>query len=415
MSAAVVAAGIWVAVPQSGQADSPRAGCAGDPRRSDLAQGEGTIAISNREVVVIGSKRSGCMYARTASRDGLLKHVASTRDVGTAYVDDRVGGDTLVAVTPEGVERIAIDGEITHPAWSEDGEVAFAVDFTSLRVMDPAGDSEQVIQPPGSTVGVFSPVFTDEGIATVAQEPGRMTGLAEDETLDNIYRLDDRTGDWTRLTDFTVSGDRWSAIRTPVVTERGDILFVRVSGNYLATKAPHFELWMHSDGATKRLRKLPGEMYLAGMRNGHLMWNVYSRTCGDWELLVEDPSSGLKHLGCGAVFVDPVNIPDGDLAVEDAEERHAHETAERSAPEVAVTTGVVVGDFSTRAEAAAVAARIGGMVITARKAPAAIRPGVFAAAVSVTGDTDETLRAVKKAVPELKGMVFLAPLGKLGS
>lgn len=395
----------WLALPTSGQADSPAADCAGDPASSDLANGEGTIAIAERELVVIGPQSQGCMYQRTASRSQLLRHVAVGHGTGTAYVEDRQGEDTLVVFTEDGSQRIAATGEATQPAWSSDGRLAWAEDFTSLKVWSPSARSARTIALPRTAVGVFSPVFARGRLAAVAQEPvGGQQVLTEDDTLNNLYAY--RGGDWTRVTNFRVGPNEWSAIRTPVATDNGDILFVRVHGNYLETELPDFELWMTSGNHSRKLRDLPGEMFLAGIRNGHLMWNVYSHACGNWELLVEDPSEGLRHLGCGAVLVDPVNITDADLEVEE----HAA-PADSDAATASVDVGVVVGDFEMRAEAREVSKAIpGSRVITSKDAPAAVRPGAYAVAKVPTGEPQELLTQVKRLVPHLRSMVFLAPL-----
>jgi hypothetical protein len=411
IAAAVLASTVGMLLPLSGQADAPERGCAGDPETSDLAQGEGTIAIAQREVIVIGNKRRGCYYQRPASTTGLLKHVAVRTGVGTAYVDDEAGDDLLIAVTPRGVQHISTNGEATHPAWSPNGELVWAEDFRSLRLLAEGEDAPATIPAPSRVTGLFSPVFsTGRTITAVAQEPaGGFESLSEDDTLNNLWSYDGATRRWSRLTKFSVSGDRWSAIRTPVVAGDGSVLFVRVHGNYTATREPIFELWRHAGSRTQKLRTLPGEMYLAGFRNDRLMWNVYTRTCGDWELLVEDPGEGLVPLGCGAVMVDPVNLPDGDLLVEEHGKVASDGSEGSNAP-----VGVVVGDFEDRAEARAVARRIPGSVVLGHHAaPAAVGPGAFVVAVVVEGDPDGTLAMVKRHVPSLRDRVFLAPLGKV--
>lgn len=405
VAAASFAALGWMALPTSGQADPPKTDCAGDPASADLANGEGTIAISDRELVVIGRKSQGCMYQRTASKSQLLKHVAVGRGEGTAYVEDRRGADTLVVFTEDGSQRVPAEGEVTQPAWSGDGRLAWAEDFSAVKVWSPSTRSTRTIAAPSTATGVFAPVFAGNRLTAVAQEPvGTQTEMTEDDTLNNLYTYSG--GSWRRLTTFDVGVNEWSAIRTPVTTDNGDILFVRVHGDYTATKAPRFELWMTSGEQSRKIRELPGEMFLAGIRDGRLMWNVYSATCGDWELLVEDPRGGLRNLGCGAVLVDPVNITDADLEVEE------HAAPEGEAPQAApVEIGVVVGDFAASAQARKVARSVpGSKVVTHEDAPAAVAPGAFAVVKPLSGSPAETLRSVKGRLPGLRDKVFLAPI-----
>lgn len=412
MAAAVVAAAVWAAVSPPGQAGAPKPGCAGDPAVADLTAGEGTIAVSAQQVVVIGSKRDGCVYRRTASGDGVPRHVAVRAGIGTAFVNDRAGADEVVVVGESGTRRIQGAGEITHPAWSPDGALAWAEDLGSLRVLDPGASEARTIAPPTRATGVFSPVFARGRLMTIAQEATAASPrLSEDDTLNNLWAYDAPGDFWRRLTSFEVSGDEWSVIRTPVVTEGGDVLFVRVHGRASATRNPSFELWMLSGGRADKIRDLPGEMYLAGMRGGRLMWNLFSPTCGDWELAVEDPGSGLRNLGCGSVLVDPVDLPDPDLLVQ---EEGAPQTQRSSAGSDEVALGVVIGDFNDAASARRVARRLpGASVVTNAEAPTTVRPGAFAVVVEVDGDPGVVLREVRKALPSLRDMVFVAPIGKL--
>jgi hypothetical protein len=233
--------------------------------------------------------------------------------------------------------------------------------------------------------------------------------LTEDDVLNNLYSVDPAAGDWKRLTDFEVSGDEWSVIRTPVTTPGGDLLFVRVHGHYTRTQAPDFELWMLAGGKARMIRTLPTEMYLAGFRYGRLMWNVYSRTCGDWEVLVEDASDGLRHVGCGAVMVDPVNMTDADLEVEEHQARAASSSTSGE-----TSVAVVIGDFSSRGRAERVSRQVlGSTVLSHRSAPAVVKPGAFVVALATEGDPSAALAAVKRDLPAFKQRTFLAPVAKL--
>ncbi len=400
------AAGVWMFSPMDGLADSSPLNCAGDPAVSDVRTGEGTIAISNRELVVIGSRSKGCLYQRRALGSGLLRHVAVRRGVGTAYVEDQATNDVLVVHSPSGVQRISSRHEITHPAISDEGDLLWSEDMGLLRLR--RGNATRTIARPEGTTAIFAPVFAGQSFVAVVQEPVLVHEMTEDDMLNNLYRYSERG--WRKLTNFDSDGDSWSVIRTPVMAPNGDILFVRIHGRASRTVQPRFELWSVHGGRVAKLRDLPGEMYLAGLRGGRLMWNTYSSTCGDWELLIEDRNSGLRHVGCGAVFVDPVNVPDPDLEVEDVQS-----SSQSSDIDLDVTPAVIVGDFYSRARAGIVAKRVpGGRVVGHDGAPAAVRPGAFVVAIEAGADPARTLREVRRAVPNLKHMVFLAPLGKLG-
>jgi len=390
---------------QSGEAGAPKIGCAGDAAAPDFASGEGTIAIANRELVVIGSRRDGCLYQRAALDSGLLRHVAVESGQGTAFVEDRVGDDSLRIMTPGGTFTLSGDGEVTQPSWSPSGKLAWAVDMKRVEVWDADIEKIVTIGAPQAATAIFSPVFTRAGVAAVLSEPVRGSGPDEDEVLNNLWRYDARDDSWDRVTSFTATPERWTAVRTPIVTDDGAVLFVRVSGRSDATAPPSFSLWRWRTGAATKVRDLPGEMFLAGMRGDRLMWNVYTPRCGDWELFVEGRTD-LESLGCGATLVDPVNIKDPDLLVEEAERAASPETGD-------VPVAVVVGDFRTMRRANAVARTVGvaARVITNEDAPLAVRPDAYAVAVPVRDGTGTALlRQVRRTLPDLRNKVFLGPV-----
>jgi hypothetical protein len=413
MSAAALAAVLVATVlPLATNATAPRADCAGDKTKPDLAEGAGTIAVANHELVVIGKRRDGCLHQRTVMKKGLLRHVAAAPDLGTAFVEDATGEDTVVVITEDGIERVSGGGEVTQPSWSSDGRLAWAVDMDRLAVLGRSGASVRTIPAPRAALGVFSPVFSDDSLVAVTSEDVPGFVAYEDDQLNNLWAYDEASGRWKQLTNFSATADRWSIIRTPVTLDDGSVLFVRATGRASQTGMPSFELWKLTGERAAKVRDLPREMYLAGTREGSLLWNVFSDRCGDWELLVERPG-GLQQLGCGAVLVDPVNVTDGDLEVEE----HAAEPAPGGEPEdpATATAGVVIGDFATKAAAARVLVKVAdGSVITHKDAPQAVRPGAFAVTVAIpAGSTaEETLAAVRKAVPRLAAKSYLAPLDR---
>lgn len=391
----------------SSRAEAPAAGCAGSDETADIAAGEGTIAISNRSIVVVGNKKAGCHYMRPALDSGLLRHLAVQEGTGTAYVDDEADQDVLVVVTGQGTTRIESRAEITHPTWSSDGDLAWATDMSSVRVMRDGSRTMSTIARPRTARAVFSPTYVEGGdIAVVGQES--VPGLTdyEDDQLNNLWAYDESSERWSKWTDFDATADRWSIIRTPVALEDGSMLFVRITGRASATMQPRFQLWSADPTGSRKLRELPGEMFLAGTRNGRLLWNVFSERCGDWELLVES-SDGLDSVGCGSVLVDPVNLADPDL------EKHDEPAALPAEAEEAAPMGVIVGDFSTRSEATAVTRKLAGAeVISHEDAPLAVRPDAYAVSVRIPEDAsaEDALESVRKRIPNLRSKVFLAPL-----
>src|SRR5207302_23725 len=89
--------------------------------------------------------------------------------------------------------------------------------------------------------------------------------VPEDEYLSNLWRYDLRTSRWVQVTHFSGGADRWTIVRTPFLASDGSIQFVRMSGRASADRAPRYQLWRRRGNVARRLRILPGEMYLAGL------------------------------------------------------------------------------------------------------------------------------------------------------
>lgn len=384
-----------------GHADRPQGRCAGDPQVADLAHGEGTVAILNRDVVVIGEETSACVHQRTVARKGLLRHVAARPGTGTAFVQDMAGDDTVVLMTPEGTSEVDGGGEVTQPAWSQDGELVWARDMQSLSVLSPDSMAIETIRRPKTTLGVFSPRFVGlDSILAVAREPVDRAP-SEDDALNNLFEYDLNSGIWNRLTSFTATAEQWSAIRTPQVMPDGSVLFVRVAGNVHETRLPDFELWRESEGRVERIRRLPQEMYLAGVSGESLLWNITTPDCGDWELFLERGAE-LAPLGCGAVGVDPVSLLDPDLVA----------SSEMPVKTSAAPLAVVVGDFASRPAAKSFARQISGSAVVSHvNAPPIVRPGAFAVVQPVARGEDAEIRLAKmRKVVHRPYEAFIAPL-----
>ena len=283
--------------------------------RTSIGRGVGLPAVvGGRSLVVVGSTGVREAFAASTSiGSGVIRHITARPGSGTAFVLDRRGADAVVIVTPAGVIRLDQSGEATHPSWSPDGRLVWSLG-SRMRVWSPQTSSAVDIAAPPGAIGLFSPVFvgTDSIVAVIAEpEPGFTR--TEDEGLDNLWRYDLTTKRWIRVTAFHASGDRWSAIRTPVDEGDESMEFVRIHGLSSATVMPSFELWRLSpDGVASKVRGLPREMYLAGVLNGHRVWNIFDQGNGEWRLYAERSPEALVDLGCGAVMVDPRSVDDPD-------------------------------------------------------------------------------------------------------
>ncbi|MGH2699563.1 MAG: hypothetical protein ACRDJL_10270 [Actinomycetota bacterium] len=340
---------------------------------------------------------------------GVVRHVVDRPGVGSAFVSDREGSDEL-SVTIDGETSTApTSGEVTNPAISDAGKVAWAEDQSSIKVWDPRTDELTTLNRPEGTTAVFSPAFVDdETVASVGQEP--VPGVpGEDDGLNNLFEVDLGAGTWEPVTEFTATLNDWSAVRTPVATPEGEVLFVRVRGASSATAPPGFELWTTAGEGARRLQTLPGEMYLAGYRGETLMWNAPSESCDDWGLYQETPA-GLEQVGCGAVLADPLDAVDPDLEHEehaDFAAPPAHEGGE---------LGLIVGDFDSRSEAVAAEARLeafpGQRVVGHEGLPQAVAPGAWVILRPVEPGTgaERALAELRSEAPEFAAMAFIAPL-----
>jgi hypothetical protein len=262
-------------------------------------------------------------------------------------------------------------------------------------------------------LGAFSPYFADDAIVAVMQEASSATPH-EDDGLDNLWRFDLVDQEWSRITDFRASDDRWNVIRTPVVAPNGTVLFVRITADPSQTREPRFELWRARGGSATKLRTLPGEMFLAGIHDGRLLWNGLSRACGGWGLFVEGPD-GLTDVGCGHVSTDPLEV-DPDSALGDGHDHHDEDG--EGASEAAIGLAVVIGDFSSARSAAAketsVPADLTTTIVDHSRAPDLIRPGAWAVIVEVPAgaDGEATLDRVRAGLSGCRCGAWLAPVAR---
>jgi hypothetical protein len=398
-----------------GCGDEPVVGLAG--LNSAIAEGRGTAAIVGDKIVMVETAGSRSVYSPATTGNGVLRHVASAPGVGTAYVNDRKGPDTLIAASQQGVLEIAASGEVTHPTLSASGDIVWAEDFRVLKMASSGSRSAKTIDLPQGSTAVFSPVFAgaNELIAVVQEPVEGDTG--EDDSLNNLFRYDIGSDTWTRLTAFQATAENWSVLRTPILAQDGSVLFVRLRGVASETRPPSFELWSLRVETLSKVRDLPKEMFLAGVNDQGLLWNIYDGA--DWRLFLES-RTGLVDLGCGAVMVDPRAQPDPDLTREDrARERPS--SIERAAPDssaglASAEMGILIGDFSSRQEAEAVAIRLGvpGLeIVTNRVAPLAIAPGRWGVAKRIPSGADLTLTIdeFRRLFPEYADRSWIVSLG----
>jgi hypothetical protein len=243
-------------------------------------------------------------------------------------------------------------------------------------------------------------VFTASGdLVAVMQE--RVRGLPlEDDALNNLWRYRGTGQGWERLTDFRADRDRWSVLRTPQAAEDGSVLFVRVTGRASATKQPNWALWRWSSSGAAKVFSLPGEMYLAGFRDGEVLWNAPSESCGDWGVFETSHYGRLRQVACGAVSVDPLATADPDASIGSDEASSAPRAAGPSRASIAV----VVGDFASEADALNVLDRLpaveGMRVVDHRTAPSMVRPDFYVIVLPV-GKTPpgQLLRRIRRALP----------------
>lgn len=360
-----------------------------------LSAPEGLLAVSGGRLVSVSAGRS--MPAPRVPEGSVAKHVAVS-EFGTAFVVDNAGSDDVVVVTPRGTRRLRQPTEVTHPAWSARGDLAWATG-TSIAVLDAETGRVRRFAAPVQGATVFSPVFvTDRRVAAVVSSPPTAS-VPEGERLGNVWLARLAGRGWRRVTSFTAGADRWTTVRTPIV-HRGVVHFVKISGRASATRQPRFELWTLDHGVATRVRTLSSERYLAGSRGSRLVWNVPNETTGR-QILAIDGADGLREIGCGSVMTEPLDAVDPDRRA-----GSGNRVPPRGDwPELAPIAGsgdieeiaVIVGDFATSVEAEQVAQVVRGAfpssevdVVDASEAPSAIKPGVFGALLHLPPDADPT-------------------------
>jgi hypothetical protein len=341
---------------------------------------------------------------------GVVRHVSSRPGVGTAYVRDRKGGDLVVSVTGGGIRRFATRDEALQPSLSAWGDLVWA-EGSELRLVSAGASTRQRIAGPTRGGMTFSPVFASRRTIVVAVAAAPTAAVPEDEYLSNLWRYDIRSSRWVRSTTFRGGPDRWTIVRTPFLAPDGSIQFVRVSGRASIDRAPRYELWRLRGDIARRLRLLPGEMYLAGFDGYARLWNLREGTTGAWLIRRERADGSLEDAGCGAVMVDPLDRTDPDLR------SGSRRSSNGEADTTSSPTGdaILVGDFSSVAAASEASATIASAfgstpsIVEAKTQPAVVRPGVWAVLIPVVagGDSEAELARFRATVPAFAGWSWI--------
>jgi len=312
------------------------------------------------------------------------------------YVRDLPGGDDIVADTPAGQVRLHRPSEVSHPTWMVNGDIVWG-EGARLHFWSHGTGAISSSRPPVPGGLVFSPVArTVRWVVAAVAEP-LADVPTEDEYQSDLWRYDRRGGGWLRMTQFHATADRWSVIRTPQLGPDG-IEFIRVHGQASDTREPTFERWSFHGGRASLEEVLPGERYLAGYRDGSRLWNLPSDHSASWILSQETDTGTLRELGCGAVAVDPVDVPDPDRMTRAGvpSSSPSYPVPPPSPQPPAHEVAVLVGDYAGEAGATNAAQQIIAAygpdaqvkVVDAATAPTALKPGSWGAIMWIGGQGD---------------------------
>ena len=388
----------WALGRGSGPAVAARE-CPADVGAADRSAG--VAAVQEGQPVGVGV--SGVVAG--LGSNAVARQVA-TNGGGTAYVQDRPGADAIVLTTPDGSRVLPQAGEAYHPTLSAHGSVAWGVD--DLLVVRSASGTRTIAGPePGGIV--FAPVYVGRDlVAVVSAAP--TTAVPEDEWSDDLWLL--RGGRWHRLTVFAAGTDRWTAIRTPFLAADGSVEFVVVQGRGSQDTMPAFTLWRLRGTSAHRVGALDGERYLAGYApDGARLWNVPDRATETWLIQRETPN-GLQTVGCGAVAVDPMDVPDPDRTGHAAAAPRVRST-QRTAPTDPgdpMEAALLIGDFPTQLAADVVAQQVTGAyagsmpvdVVQGGRGSTIVQPDRWAVVVRLPATTDGSaeLAALQAKLPD---------------
>jgi hypothetical protein len=397
-------------------------GCAAVPGRvtavssSEVSAGAGIWGTAAGRLVRLDDPLRTAAHDPRAPANTVVRHVVSVEGVGTAFVEDGAGTDTVVLATDAGIVRIPQHGEAVNPALSTSGDLAWSV---GSKVLVRDGASGGIIRHPvpREAALAFSPVFEGRHLVVALSAPPTRA-VPEDERLDDLWRISP-DGRWRRLTSFSADRDRWTAVRTPVASPGGGVDFVLIRGRGSATLEPRFSLLHLEAGRVRRLASLDREMYLAGVDGRVRLWNVPNIGAARVDLVREAPDGATRTIGCGATLMDPIDAVDPDRATGVGNAAPGRDT---SPPEVdgaaPSEVGILVGDFATvdAAHAAVTTIRAPGgigasaSVVDAAAAPHALRPGAFGVFMPLASDADPrtALAAFRATFPAYASTSWIA-------
>ena len=371
------------------------------------AMRQGVLVARNGQLAVAGGPT---IAPPTRTSDGSVRHVASDPRFGVVYVRDLPGGDDVVADTPAGQIRLHRPSEVSHPTWMPNGDIVWG-EGARLRFWSHGTGRISSSRPPVTGGLVFSPVArTARWVVAAVAEP--LAGMpTEDEYLSDLWRYDRRGEGWHQMTRFHATADRWSVIRTPQAGPDG-IEFIRVHGQASDTREPTFERWSFHGGRASFEELLSGERYLAGYRGGSRLWNLPSDHPVTWVLAQETNTGTLRELGCGAVAVDPVDVPDPDKMTRPGASSSApnYPIPPPSPQPPAHEVAILVGDYAGEAGAANAAQQIIAAfgpdaqvkVVDADGAPNALKPGSWGAIlwIGAQGDPANAIQRFWDKLPQ---------------
>lgn len=387
---------------------------------SAASSGRGIWVAAGGDLARLGSDGEPAVADARAVVGTSVRHIASVPGVGTAFVEDGAGTDTVVLETEAGSVRIPQGAEAVNPSLSARGDLAWSVG-TQIRIRRARSGAIRRLPLPVHDALAFSPVFVPDGdlVVAVAHPPTR--AVPEDERLDDLWRVTPR-GRWRRLTSFAADDDRWTAVRTPVPAPGGGVDFVLIRGRASATREPRFELMHLEAGRLTRLRLLDREMYLAGFDGHARLWNVPDIPAARVDLVRESHDGGLTTIGCGAILMDPIDVVDPDRAVGAGAPTPPRAPLPPQTDTPAAATGeigILVGDFATPQAAQAVAAEVRSAVsggaqarlVDATTSPHAVRPGAYGVLLPLApgADPQAALAAFRATLPAYASSSWVVP------
>ena len=134
---------------------------------SPASAGSGIWAAAGGRLAQVDDPSGAVASDPRAAAGTVVRHVVSVEGVGTAFVEDGAGTDTVVLATEAGTVRIPQDAEAVNPSLSPAGDLAWSVG-TAVRVRD--ADSGRIVgyPVPRPDALAYSPIFAGHGLVVAA-------------------------------------------------------------------------------------------------------------------------------------------------------------------------------------------------------------------------------------------------------